>query len=57
MLDFAQRYTRAIDFSSLETARQGFERTNAFIPANEADDAGKRLIMPTPELLGARREG
>ena len=57
MLDFAQRYTRAIDFSSLEIARQGFERTNAFIPANEADDAGKRLIMPTPELLGARREG
>lgn len=55
VLDFAQRYTRAIDFGTLEAARHGLERTNAFIPANEADDAGKRLVMPTPELLAGRR--
>ena len=50
-LDFAQRYTVSIDFTSLERARSMLEKTNAFIPANEADERGIRLQLPTPELL------
>lgn len=36
-LDFAQRYTHSIDFSTLDGARRLLERTNAFLDANEAD--------------------
>ena len=50
-MDFAQRYTAAIDFSELGKARFLLERTNAFTDTNEADANGVRLMMPTPELL------
>jgi Fic family protein len=50
-LEFAQRYTTAIDFSELDKARFLLDRTHAFTDPNEADANGVRLMMPTPELL------
>jgi hypothetical protein len=51
-MDFAQRYTAAVDFAELGRARLILDRTNAFADPNEADSAGIRLIMPKPEFLG-----
>jgi hypothetical protein len=45
-LRFAQRYTAAIDFTSIETAREVLERTNAFADPAEADALGRRLVLP-----------
>jgi len=50
-LDFAQRYTAAIDFAELDRARSILEKTHAFADPNEADAAGIRLMLPTPEAL------
>ena len=50
-LDFAQRYTAAIDYSSFEGARVTLEQTNAFHDPAEADTAGMRLVLPEPQLL------
>jgi hypothetical protein len=51
VMDFAQRYTAAVDFADLQPARVILERTNAFADPNEAEAAGIRLILPTPEIL------
>jgi hypothetical protein len=51
VMDFAQRYTTAIDFSDFERARSILERTHAFADPNEADAAGVRLVLPTPEVV------
>lgn len=45
-LAFAQRYTAAIDFTSIDTAREMLNRTNAFVDPGEADAIGRRLEMP-----------
>jgi hypothetical protein len=45
-MDFAQRYTLAVDFRDLSTARMALERTHAFTDPNEADAAGIRLVLP-----------
>ncbi len=50
-LDFAQRYTAAVDFSELDRARFILDRTHAFADPNEADAAGVRLVLPSPEIL------
>ena len=50
-LDFAQRYTKAVDFSELDRARLILDRTHAFADPNEADAAGVLLVLPTPEIL------
>jgi hypothetical protein len=50
-LDFAQRYTAAVDFADLDRARLILDRTHAFADPNEADAAGVRLVLPTPEIL------
>jgi hypothetical protein len=50
-LDFAQRYTAAVDFADLDQARLVLDRTHAFIDPNEADTAGIRLMLPTVELV------
>jgi hypothetical protein len=50
-LDFAQRYTAAVDFADLDVARHILDRTNAFMDPNEADTAGTRLVLPAPEIL------
>lgn len=47
-LDFAQRYTAAIDFTSFDGARATFEQTNAFRDPVEADATGIRLVLPGP---------
>jgi hypothetical protein len=51
VLDFAQKYTAAVDFSDLERARLTLDRTHAFADPNEADAAGIRLALPTPEII------
>ena len=45
-LEFAQRYTAAVDFSSVEAARAILDRTHAFADANEAEAKGIHLILP-----------
>ena len=45
-LDFAQRYTGAIDYSDLETARQMLRDTNAFRDADEEAAGVTRLELP-----------
>jgi len=50
-MDFAQRYTAAVDFAELDRARSILDRTHAFVDPNEADAAGLRLVLPTPEIL------
>ena len=47
VLDFAQRYTTSIRWESFDTARAELQATNAFMDANEADDKGIRLMLPT----------
>ena len=51
VMDFAQRYTAAIDFFDFERARSILEKTHAFADPNEADAAGIRLVLPTPEVV------
>ena len=55
VMDFAQRYTAAVDFEELQLARFILERTNAFADPNEAEAAGIRLTLPTPEILAEAR--
>ena len=55
VMDFAQRYTAAVDFQDLHAARAILERTNAFADSNEAESAGIRLLLPTPEMLADSR--
>lgn len=46
ILNFAQRYTAAIDFSDYDTAVAQLQRTNAFLDPRVADDEGIRLRLP-----------
>ena len=46
VLDYAQRWTRALDWSSLDAAEQELESCNAFLDSDEAEAMGKRLRMP-----------
>jgi hypothetical protein len=55
-MDFAQRYTAAVDFSDLGRARFILDQTHAFTDSNEADAAGVRLLLPTPEILAEATE-
>jgi len=54
-MDFAQRYTAAVNFTHFEDARRTLEDTFAFTDPNEAEHSGTRLTMPSPELLTANR--
>jgi len=51
VIDFAQKYTAAVDFSDLDRARLVLDRTHAFADPNEADAAGVRLRLPTPDVV------
>jgi hypothetical protein len=51
VIEFAQKYTAAVDFSDLDRARLVLDRTHAFADPNEADAAGIRLVLPTPEVV------
>ncbi len=46
VLDFAQRYAAAIDWSDLETAERMLTRTNAFVQPDVAEEKGLRLQLP-----------
>ena len=46
MLDYAQRWTAAIDWRSLEETRSELENCNAFVDPNIAEVEGRRLRMP-----------
>ena len=48
VLDYAQRWTRALDWSSLAVAERELERCNAFLDSDEAEAEGRRLRMPGP---------
>ena len=56
VIDFAQKYTAAVDFSDLDRARLVLDRTHAFADPNEADGAGIRLVLPTPEVVSDVRQ-
>jgi len=45
-LDFLQRYTLAVDFSTLTGAQEQLHATNAFRDAQQADAEGVRLVLP-----------
>jgi hypothetical protein len=49
VIDFAQRYTA--DRFLGNRARLILDRTHAFTDPNEADAAGVRLVLPTPEVV------
>ena len=46
VLDYAQRWTVALDWSSLDVAERELVRCNAFLDSDEAEAMGKRLRMP-----------
>ncbi len=46
VLDFAQAYAAAIDWSDLRTAERALEQTNAFLTPETAEERGVRLELP-----------
>jgi hypothetical protein len=50
-MDFAQRFTGAVDFADLSGARLILQGTNAFADPNEAEAAGIRLMLPKAEMF------
>ena len=46
VLDYAQRWTIAVDWSSLKAAERELEACNAFMDSDEAESEGRRLRMP-----------
>lgn len=46
MLDFAQKYTHAINWNNLENARTILQNTHAFDDPQQADQLGIRLTVP-----------
>ena len=47
VLDFAQQYSDAIDWSEQGVARRMLEESNALVPPDEAEQTGQRLRLPT----------
>ena len=46
MLDYAQRWTAAVDWRSVEETRRQLDACNAFLDPDVADEEGRRLRMP-----------
>ena len=46
VLDFAQKYTSRIDFTSFDSALNLLQKTHAFLDPNQADEQGIRLTLP-----------
>ena len=46
VLDYAQRWTAAVDWRSVEETRRELEACNAFLDPDDAEDGGRRLSMP-----------
>lgn len=47
MLDYAQRWTLAVDWTSLDDTRRELDACHAFLDPDEAETEGRRLRMPT----------
>lgn len=47
VLDFAQKYTAALDFKDFNQTLLMLEKSNAFLDPNEADANGLRLMLPS----------
>ena len=52
VLDFAQRYTSQVDFSSLDIATRMLAATNALEDSSTAAENGKRIVLPGSLPLG-----
>lgn len=46
MLDFAQRFSRAIDWNDFDRAEGELKAANAFMDSNDAEEQGVRLRLP-----------
>jgi hypothetical protein len=46
LLDYAQKWTAAVDSHTLEETQRGLDGCNAFLDPAVADEEGKRLKMP-----------
>ncbi len=46
MLDYARKWTAAVDWRSVEETRRELDDCNAFLDPNVAEEEGKRLRMP-----------
>ena len=46
MLDYAQRWTAAVDWRSVQATRRELDDCNAFLDPNVAEEEGRRLRMP-----------
>lgn len=46
MLDYAQRWTAAVDWRSLDETRRELDHCNAFLDPIIAEEEGKRLLLP-----------
>ena len=57
VLDFAQEYAAAIDWSDLTEAERMLEQTNAFVAPEAAEEQGLRLSCPVASIRGARHNG
>lgn len=55
-LDFAQRYTASIDFSSIQLARATLERTHALEDPSAAELRGVHLVLPSIDDLETAME-
>ena len=49
MLDFAQIWTRAVDWTTVMETEQLLQHTNAFLTEEQADAAARRLLIPNSE--------
>ena len=46
VLDYAQEYATEVFWGDLGVAEAGLAATNAFVPEEEAEDLGLRLVLP-----------
>ncbi len=49
VLDFAQKYSAAVNWTDPDLAHRALEDSNAFVPPDEADAQGVRLRLPAPQ--------
>ncbi len=52
VLDFAQRYSLAIEWGELWETQRLLEKTNAFLEPEEAEARGVFLRIPAPDMIG-----
>lgn len=52
VLDFAQKWTAAVDWGDLKETKKILDRCNAFLDSAVADKEGKRLLTPGRENFG-----